>query len=318
MGESRTTLIMPALEERFRSAWDSCRVLLFSAPCGFGKTVTAAALLRGRSACALDAASADFSPGSIPARCRTVLVDDLQLLREPERQQALCALIRARGDLHFVLLGRTRKPGWLIPFDLSGMMCTFTAEDLFFDQETTRRMLESRGAEVNPAELTAVFRDLKGYPLGLELLSRQLLRGRRYGPAELTAAKRELFAYYDEAILYAVDGERLFYTLSTYESKPANETPEAHKKYIDVQFLISGRELVGVAPLSAVEKEVRADPEGDIWFYQGAVNRLLLTEKRFLVLFPQDAHAPCIAAGRPARCRKCVVKVMVCDNPAGR
>jgi ATP/maltotriose-dependent transcriptional regulator MalT len=44
----------------------------------------------------------------ISAPCDTVLVDDLHLLTEPERQQALCALIRARSDLHFVLLGRGR------------------------------------------------------------------------------------------------------------------------------------------------------------------------------------------------------------------
>ena len=38
-----------------------------------------------------------------------------------------------------------------------------------------------------------------------------------------------------------VDGEDLFYLLQSYESKPANDTPEAHKKYVDIQFLISGR-----------------------------------------------------------------------------
>ena len=43
-----------------------------------------------------------------------------------------------------------------------------------------------------------------------------------------------------------VDGEDLFYLLQSYESKPANDTPEAHKKYVDIQFLISGREKMGV------------------------------------------------------------------------
>lgn len=110
---------------------------------------------------------------------------------------------------------------------------------------------------------------------------------------------------------YEVEGRELYYMLSTYDSRVENDAPEAHRKYIDVQFLISGRELVGVAPLSAMEEEVEARPEGDIWFYRGSVDTVLLGGDRFLVLYPQDAHAPCIAVDGPAPCRKCVVKVAV-------
>lgn len=125
----------------------------------------------------------------------------------------------------------------------------------------------------------------------------------------------ELLTQIDFATLpdgkYEVDGEKLFYQLSTYDSREENDTPEAHRKYIDVQFLVSGQEWVGVAPLSAMEQEVEARPEGDIWFYRGPVNDLLLAGDRFMVFFPQDAHAPCVAVDHPAPCRKCLVKVMV-------
>ena len=47
---------------------------------------------------------------------------------------------------------------------------------------------------------------------------------------------------------YEVDGENLFYMLQSYTSSPANDTPEAHKKYIDIQFLISGQEKIAVGP----------------------------------------------------------------------
>lgn len=109
---------------------------------------------------------------------------------------------------------------------------------------------------------------------------------------------------------YEIDGDRLFVLVQSYDSKPANDTPEAHKKYIDIQYLISGEELMGVAPLEGMTEEVEARPEGDIWFYRGAVNNLLLTGRRFLALWPEDAHAPCIAVDKPAPCRKCVVKVL--------
>ena len=109
---------------------------------------------------------------------------------------------------------------------------------------------------------------------------------------------------------YEVDGDNLFFFLQSYETKPDNDTPEAHRKYIDIQFLVSGREKMGVAPLEDMSEEVEARPDGDIWFYRGPMDYITLTAgDRFAVLWPGDAHAPSIAVDSPAPCRKCVVKV---------
>ena len=43
---------------------------------------------------------------------------------------------------------------------------------------------------------------------------------------------------------HEIDGERLFVLLQSYETKLENDTPEAHKKYIDIQYLLSGQELL--------------------------------------------------------------------------
>ena len=107
-------------------------------------------------------------------------------------------------------------------------------------------------------------------------------------------------------------GDKLFVSVQRYDSKVENHTPEAHKKYIDIQYLVSGQELMGVAPLEEMTEEVEARPDGDIWFYHGPVSNILLGGKRFVALWPQDAHAPCIAVdGKPMPCLKCVVKVQV-------
>lgn len=108
---------------------------------------------------------------------------------------------------------------------------------------------------------------------------------------------------------YEVEGKELFFSLQSYESKPANLTPEAHRDYIDIQFLVEGAEKVGVAPLEDMLEEVDGRPESDIWFYRGPVDELTLSGDRFAVFFPGDAHAPGIALGQPAPCRKCIVKV---------
>ena len=106
-----------------------------------------------------------------------------------------------------------------------------------------------------------------------------------------------------------VDGKNLFFFVQNYETKVSNDTPEAHRAYADIQVVLEGREKMGVAPLKDMTQEVEARPEGDIWFYRGPVDCVTLTPGKFAVLFPQDAHAPCIAVEAPEKVRKCVFKV---------
>ena len=107
-----------------------------------------------------------------------------------------------------------------------------------------------------------------------------------------------------------IDGDNVFANIMTVETKPANDTPEAHRKYIDIQYLISGHECIDVGPLEDMERQVEARPQNDIWFYQGPLDRITIGDGRYAVLFPGDAHAPCICRTVPETVRKVVVKVL--------
>ena len=113
-----------------------------------------------------------------------------------------------------------------------------------------------------------------------------------------------------EAGKYEVDGTELYYMLQSYQSKEQNDRPEAHRRYIDIQYIVEGEEQIGVGALSGMTEEVSANPEGDIWFYHGPVTNIKMKKGSFAVFFPQDAHAPGIAAGDPAPVKKVVVKVL--------
>ncbi len=108
-----------------------------------------------------------------------------------------------------------------------------------------------------------------------------------------------------------IDGKTVYAFVQEYDTKETNDRPEAHRRYADIQYLIEGEEYIGVAPLETMDEEVEAHPERDIWFYHGATEPVRIGKGRFLVLFPEDAHAPCIAVNGPAPVRKCVVKVLV-------
>ena len=60
-----------------------------------------------------------------------------------------------------------------------------------------------------------------------------------------------------------------------------------------------------------MKKEAEARPEGDIYFYEGETVKLPIGGGRFMVLFPEDAHAPCIAAGGSKPVHKVVIKIAV-------
>lgn len=107
-----------------------------------------------------------------------------------------------------------------------------------------------------------------------------------------------------------IDGDEVFALIQEYTTKaPADAAPEAHRVYADIQYLLEGEELMGVAPLETMVREIEAHPEIDIRFYEGETVKFPLGAGRFAVLFPSDAHAPCIAVGWPAPVRKCVIKV---------
>ena len=111
---------------------------------------------------------------------------------------------------------------------------------------------------------------------------------------------------------YELDGDNIFYMVQSYDTDPDKTIAEAHKKYIDIQFMVKGEELIGVAPMGLDEKETEAIPQNDVWFYECKTESITLIENSFMVLYPNDLHCPGVATNNtPMTCRKVVVKVKV-------
>ena len=87
---------------------------------------------------------------------------------------------------------------------------------------------------------------------------------------------------------------------------------EAHRKYIDVQFVQSGRETILWAPLASMREETMAyDEKKDValWKLVPDVTPVHLSAGHFVILFPEDAHAPTVVWETPTEVFKVVVKV---------
>lgn len=108
---------------------------------------------------------------------------------------------------------------------------------------------------------------------------------------------------------YDLDGDDLFALVQEYQSKPRAEGFwEAHRKYADVQFVVSGAEHMGYAPIASLQAG-EYDGEKDFLKLGGDGAFIEMGAGTFIILHPQDAHMPGMAITSPEPVKKVVVKV---------
>ena len=115
-------------------------------------------------------------------------------------------------------------------------------------------------------------------------------------------------------------GGGVFALEQAYTAKPpAQGRWEAHQDHIDVQVVVSGRELMGVIEVTKLVIAEDFRPAKDLMFYAPCAEGSLLKVPagEVAVFFPADAHMPSLADGAPSVVRKTVVKVpVVAVDPA--
>ncbi len=213
-------IVKPSVEKQVDRFLRQGRALFFSAPCGFGKTAVAEALLSGREVLRLSADSADFSLPSAEADWQILLLDDLQDMQEEQDWNALCELIRTCPDRRFVLLSRGAPPGCLMAFQYTGLMTVLEADDLLFDADDVRRLLRLYGVEAADSEIDGILKESVGYPLGVAITARCMSPGKPWTSELVARVFREVFLYFETAIYRRFDlpVRRFLLELAPFES----------------------------------------------------------------------------------------------------
>jgi YhcH/YjgK/YiaL family protein len=114
-----------------------------------------------------------------------------------------------------------------------------------------------------------------------------------------------------EAGTHEIDGRKVYVMAQQYETKPAEKGRwEAHRKYIDVQYVHRGAERFGYANVLDL-KPGNYDEAKDFLSLEGEGKGdfFLVRQGTFVILFPQDGHMPGMAVSTPQPVRKFVVKV---------
>src|ERR1035437_5326306 len=110
-----------------------------------------------------------------------------------------------------------------------------------------------------------------------------------------------------------IDGERVFALIQRHETVMTDVPKfEFHRKYIDIQYIVSGEEMIGWAPTDRITITEEYDTDRDICFGtvpKAGITGLLVKAGQLAALYPEDGHAPKLAAEESSEVVKVVVKI---------
>lgn len=114
---------------------------------------------------------------------------------------------------------------------------------------------------------------------------------------------------------YEIDGKELWASVQEYTSKLESEAKaEAHKNYIDIQFIVSGIEVIEGFDIDKATPKSEYNAIKDVMFYEDETNasKGILNANEYGIFFPHDVHKPGMCLnGEQDTVKKIVVKVKI-------
>lgn len=110
---------------------------------------------------------------------------------------------------------------------------------------------------------------------------------------------------------HSIEGDRIFAIVNEYDTIPAEgEQMESHRKHIDVQYIVSGEELVGHDMLREQQVSRPYDDNDDFMLWADRPSFYTrLTPGDFAIFWPTDLHMPNLISGKSVKVRKIVIKI---------
>lgn len=114
---------------------------------------------------------------------------------------------------------------------------------------------------------------------------------------------------------YELQGTDAYILIVSYQTKYPDEVKwEAHRKYMDIQYVLDGSENMGWMPESQLDAKSDYSDEKDVIFYENKDEASLFIEVKkgcFAIFLPSDAHKPSCLVEEPKRIKKAIIKVPI-------
>jgi YhcH/YjgK/YiaL family protein len=118
---------------------------------------------------------------------------------------------------------------------------------------------------------------------------------------------------------YEIEGEDIFAFYVELDTKTFEVAQaEVHDEYLDIQYLMKGKEMIGFAQRdesNVVDEDMLE--EKDLLFYKGDIfNEILLplNEGDFAIFFPEDVHRPLCKSGDFDKVTKVIIKIRMSET----
>lgn len=113
---------------------------------------------------------------------------------------------------------------------------------------------------------------------------------------------------------HEIDGENVFASVTENPTRDLDSTAwESHRSYIDIQYVIDGKELIGHCPVTKATVTKPYDAKKDVAHYTAEGNTYTATPGAFFIFFPSDAHRPNITPGGNKVDKKIVIKIRAAE-----
>lgn len=109
---------------------------------------------------------------------------------------------------------------------------------------------------------------------------------------------------------YLIDGDNVYAMITEGPTKDFDKSAwESHRNYIDLHYVIKGKEKIGAAPVASATVIVPYDAAKDIANYTAEGKFYDAVPGEFFLFFPIDAHRPGIKADGIDSDKKLVIKI---------
>jgi biofilm protein TabA len=113
---------------------------------------------------------------------------------------------------------------------------------------------------------------------------------------------------------YEIDGRHLYYIVSKYTTKELAEGKlEAHRKYLDLHFIIDGEEMLPYTNIAdpdlAISTPYTDENEATLYHVPSKFTAIRLYKGMFVIFFPEDAHLPARTINKPSDIHKIIIKI---------
>lgn len=105
-----------------------------------------------------------------------------------------------------------------------------------------------------------------------------------------------------------------YYSIQSYITKPAEQCNlESHRKYVDIQIMVDGRELMDIVDTSrlTVKEDYDAEKDTIFWNIPSRMVRTTLNAGDYVVLYPENAHRGAVENKSSLKVIKIVGKVRI-------